>query len=599
VDGVSGELKRVSPALASPRAVALLLFGGAVLVRLALATQIVFPPLGDAAYYIAVAQSLYAGRGFTVGSVWNYQPPPPTVIGPSNSYWGPLPSIVDWLGFLAFGNHLYAALLPGALLGAALVALSYLAGRRVLHEWLLAVGIEPSSAERHANWLALGAALLLAVNAELTYQSVIGDSSIVYGAIGFGAIVLWERALRPRRTPHRVGAHVEGAERIHAEDTKDKEGQTGEATEKLLSHPRSMMALDRVWGWPGATAAAWATGALLGGAYLTRGSFIFLALACAGWWVWRFWRQPAPDLPGERRRLAGAAGALLLGAGLLTAPWLVRQQVVFGHMFSPEATHNALAFSIEEFYDYGTSISLATLLHHGVAANLALRAMALWHELHDVNDFLLYPTALPAYAGLALLAWRLPIVRFAAINLLALLLGFAVVFPAVTLHGGYYHSVASVAPFLAWGYMAAVYAAARWARRRLSLRISLAPAFAAIPVLLQAAVLGLAAPVIGTQAQRDAETFSAISRWLHVHHVQVVMTTESATVNFASGIPAIELPAAQSPAVAYACARRYGARYLVISEAAGAYPDILHDHADPHFVLVVRTPDYEVYEIEP
>jgi hypothetical protein len=593
---ISGDLKRWSLALALPRTVALLLFIGAALVRLALATQIAFPPLGDAAYYIAVAQNLYAGRGFTVGSIWNYQPPPSTVVGPSNSYWGPLPSIVDWLGLLAFGNRLYAALLPGALLGAALVALSYLAGRRVLREWLVAVGAAPSSAERHANWLALGAALLLTVNAELSYQSVIGDSSMVYGAMGFAAIVLWERALRPRHLSQLSAVGTEGAERINQEETKGERG--GEAG-KSLSRLRSMVALDRIWGWLGAIPAAWVAGMLLGSAYLTRGSFIFLALACAGWWAWRFWRQPAPDRPGERRRLARAAGGLLLGAGLVIAPWLVRQEMVFGSMFSPEAAHNALAFSIEEFYDYGAPLSLTTLLHHGVAANLALRATALWHELRDVNDFLFYPTALPAYAGLALLAWRLPIARFAAVNLLMLLLGFAIVFPVVTLHGGYYHSVASVAPFLAWGYMAAVYVTARWARRRLRLRLSLAPALATIPVVLQAAVLALAAPVVGAGARHDAEVFAAISRWLHVHHVQVVMTTEAATVNFASGIPAIELPAAQSPAVAYACARRYGAQYLVISEAAGAYPDVLRNHSDPHFVLVARTADYEVYQIEP
>jgi hypothetical protein len=615
---MSGDRKRGSLVLASPWAVALALFSGSALLRLALATQIAFPPLGDAAYYIAVAQSLYAGRGFTVGSVWNYQPPPPAVVGPSNSYWGPLPSIVDWLGLLLFGNHLYAALLPGALLGAGLVALTYLLGRTVVREWLVAAGVSASTAEQHADWLALAAALLLAINAELNYQSVIGDSSMVYGAVGFAAIVLWERALRQDRVPQ--DAMAGAAEEEHAPrrarrtgtsrrglEAREGGGENGSTAEDSgekqgglsYSRLRRLIALDRVWGWPGATTAAWAAGALLGGAYLTRGSFLFLALACIGWWGWRLWHQPRPTHPGERRRLAGAALALLLGAAVVTVPWLVRQQAVFGHMFSPEATHNALAFRIEEFYNYGTALSLATLLQHGVGANLALRATALWHELRDVDDVLFYPTALPAYAGLALLARRLPLVRFAGVNLLALLLGFAVVFPAVTLHGGYYHSVASIAPFLAWGYMAGVYAVARWARGRLPFRVSLAPALAAIPVLLQGAVLALATPVIGAGARHDAAVFAAVGHWLHGHHVRVVMTTEAATLNYASGIAAIELPAAQSPSVAFACARRYGAQYLVISETAGAYPRILRNHPDPHFLLVARTADYEVYQIEP
>jgi 4-amino-4-deoxy-L-arabinose transferase-like glycosyltransferase len=559
---------RLVAALASPRAVAVLVFVGALGLRLALAAQLVFPPLGDAAYYIAVAQSLYAGHGFTVGIVWHYQPPPPAVVGPSNDYWGPLPSIVEWLGMLLFGDHLLAALLPGAVAGALLVALTYLCGRRVLRKWLLARGASLDHAARASGWLALGAAALLAVNAELTYQSVMGDSGMLYGLIGFAAILLWERAL-------------------HSPPSSPASAPTRAAVPMLA----------RVWGWPGASVAAWGAGALLGLAYLTRGSFLFLALALAGWWVWRWRAAAGADTGRSRAALAGSAAALVAGALIVVAPWLLRQQMVFGHLFSPEAAHNALAFSIEDFADYGAAPTLATMLAHGPAALLNLRADALWNDWHHVADYLFYPTALPAVAGLVLLARRQATARLGLVSAAVLLLGFALLFPAVTLFGGFYHSVASVAPFLAWGYLAAIYAVAAWARPRLPLRLSLAPALAAIPILLQAALLAFAFPAIATSAAYDRQTFASISQWLHAHHTRVVMTNQSSSLSFASGIPAIELPAGQSPAVAYACAQRYGAQYLVVYGAAGRYPAALRDAPNPHFILVDQAPGYSIYQI--
>src|SRR5207302_4849139 len=138
---------------------------------------------------------------------------------------------------------------------------------------------------------------------------------------------------------------------------------------------------------------AWLAGALLGLAYLTRGSFIFLGLALGAWWLWRLRSASSRSARGDLLR-AGAACAL--AALMVVAPWLVRQQLAFGHMLSPEATHNALAWTIEDFTDYGQGPTLATMLSHGPAALLALRWEALWNDWHHVTDYLLYPTALPA-----------------------------------------------------------------------------------------------------------------------------------------------------------------------------------------------------------
>jgi hypothetical protein len=548
-------------ALSSTRVVATLLFGVAAALRLALATRMTFPPAGDAAYYIAVARNLYAGRGFTVGTVLAYQPPPPAVVGPSNAYWGPLTSFAEWLSFLFWGDHLFAALLPGIVAGSALVALTYVWGRCVLREWLLARGTATREAERAAAWLAVGASLLVGVNAQLTYQSVMGASGMLYGAIAFPAIVLWERALRLPRP--------------------DDAGRWWR----------------RTWGWPGATTAAWSAGGLLGLAYLTRAAALFLGAACATWWLWLLIQRGERTVPSQRRRLVGAGAALVVGALVVVTPWLIRQQLVFGYVLSPEAHNNALAFTLEEFANYGAAPTLAAYARHGAGALLGLRGAALWDAIHHVLDFLLYPTALPAVAGLWLLARCQATARCGLIHAAWLMFGFVAIFPAVALYGGFYQSVASVAPFLAWGYLAAVYAVAGWLRRQLSLRAALAPALAAIPLLVQVGLVGLTFPLVATTASQSRDAVDGASRWLRSHHARVVMASEAASFHFGSGLPTVQLPGAQGPDVVYACARRYGAQYLVITDVFGRYPQILREQPSPHFVLVARTPSYEVYQI--
>ncbi|HEV7128824.1 MAG TPA: hypothetical protein VGN32_15440 [Ktedonobacterales bacterium] len=547
--------------LRGPLGTAILLFGVSAFIRLALATQLAFPPLGDAAYYIGVAQSLYHGRGFTIGNVWNYQPAPPAVAGPSNSYWGPLTSIVEWPSLLLFGDHLLAALLPDILAGALLVALTYWWGRRAFTLWLTTSANDVAHAARAAHWLALGAAILMAVNAEFVYQSVSGDSTMLYGVLGFSAIVIWERTL--------------------SGGTAD-----GRASQR-----------SRRWSWQGATPGAWITGVLLGCAYLTRGSAIFLLAGVGGWWCWQMAHRARRTATIPAGYLVGAAAAALLGAGLVVAPWLVRQQLAFGHLFTSEAMQNALAFSLEDFSAYGAPPTLTAYLGHGAGALLALRISAFTDILRHVSDYAFYPTALPALVGLVLLARRVGAAALGLLNVLLLVVGFTLLFPAVSLFGGYYHSLASVAPFLAWGELTLIYVAARWARQQLPLHVSLAPALLAIAVLLQVALLAFAVPAVAATARNDQRTFADATRWLRAHHAQVVMATESTSLYYASGIPTIELPAAQSPDVAYACARRYGAEYLVILRPAGQYPRILDERHDPRFVLVAQTAEYQVFRI--
>lgn len=71
----------------------------------------------DADYYYAGAKTLYAGKGFTDFTLWNYLNKPLSLPGPSHTYWMPLASILAWLGMLVAGNHsLLAARVPFLLL---------------------------------------------------------------------------------------------------------------------------------------------------------------------------------------------------------------------------------------------------------------------------------------------------------------------------------------------------------------------------------------------------------------------------------------------------------------------------------------------------
>src|SRR4249920_1525071 len=76
----------------------------ALLIRAWFASQIDFPQLQDAAYYVGVSRNLVEGRGLVSDSIWSYQTPPLVFPRPAFEVWLPLPSVL--------------AAIPMALLGA-------------------------------------------------------------------------------------------------------------------------------------------------------------------------------------------------------------------------------------------------------------------------------------------------------------------------------------------------------------------------------------------------------------------------------------------------------------------------------------------------
>jgi hypothetical protein len=76
------------------------------------------------------------------------------------------------------------------------------------------------------------------------------------------------------------------------------------------------------------------------------------------------------------------------------------------------------------------------------------------------------------------------------------------------------------------------------------------------------------------------------------------MTTQPHSLNYATGIPAVMLPAPQPPDVALEVARRFDVRYLVLTERFGRYPDALTP-PPAGFRLAYDGDSIRIYEVSP
>jgi hypothetical protein len=104
----------------------------------------------------------------------------------------------------------------------------------------------------------------------------------------------------------------------------------------------------------------------------------------------------------------------------------------------------------------------------------------------------------------------------------------------------------------------------------------------------------------GPQHEAWRTQYAAVTDWLHAHAPAgtVIMTSHPYSLLYASGYPSIPLPLAEPPAAALAAARRYGARYLVLTVPGGLYPEALNP-APPGFVLLDGTSGAQIYALDP
>jgi hypothetical protein len=522
---------------------------------------VVFPPLDDPAFYLTTAENLVSGRGLEVDVLWSYQIKFPAVSHPSHEHWMPL---TTGLMAGAFALHrvvsqatafsLRTGQLPGLILGSLLVLLTYVLGRRLL------------PAGRANRWLAFCAALLVALNGTLSYQSASADSSAPYALLA-----CWALAFAVRRP-----------------------GDQG--------------------GYLGA-------GLLIGLAYLTRADGLLLLLAIPlAWWLlpppprpqtelpdnptarlaWERWpREQSTEENGPRVEGPSVANLLDLGVAfaLVVSGWLVRNYVVFGTLLPSSILNQVWLTDYIDTFSYASQPTLATWMAQGLPAILAQRGQAL---LSNGIVFLLLTFAwgLLALPGMWLLRYERTVFT-AVIYGMILFFATALIFPVSSMSGTFYHSLGAVIPFLA---VAAVYAIYRgvWklVRKPKLRRVAF---IAVIAGLLVLAATQLAASLSSVSERHEVEEtrFEAAAEWL-THHAEpgdVIMTTQTYTLNYTSGYPCIALPGNESLDAAWEAAQRYRARFLVITQTVGQYPGILHDQPDPRFHFLASVEGNEIYEI--
>ena len=119
----------------------IIVFGLALIVRVAVAAFQAQPGYMDAYYYTAGAQRLAGGFGFSDPYVWNYLDDPTSLPHPSHLYWMPLPSILAALSMALFGSSFRAAQAPFVLLASIAPIIAYVVAWRV-------------TAQRRAAWIA-------------------------------------------------------------------------------------------------------------------------------------------------------------------------------------------------------------------------------------------------------------------------------------------------------------------------------------------------------------------------------------------------------------------------------------------------------------
>jgi hypothetical protein len=142
-------------------------------------------------------------------------------------------------------------------------------------------------------------------------------------------------------------------------------------------------------------------------------------------------------------------GALLMGALLVIAPWMARNQAVFGTFFSPAGLRPLWITTYDQLYSYPASLlTQQNWLASGLPALIAARMQALGTNLQSLlavqGQIFLLPLML---VGL----WHLRREWMVQIGVLVwtLILGvMTLVFPFQGWRGGYFHSVAALQPLL-------------------------------------------------------------------------------------------------------------------------------------------------------
>lgn len=292
----------------------------ALLVRVVVAAQIVFPKPEDTAYYVGVARNLVEGRGLVADALWSYQTPPLVFPRPAFEVWLPLPTFLAAIPMAFLGTTFAAAQVESLLVGASVPVLAWRLAADVAAERRLPTG--------RARTLALGTGLTSAFYLPLVLFSTLPDSTMPFAALALAASLVMSRIAR---APRGLGAR----------------------------DPRLV-----------------ALGVLIGLAALTRNEAVWLGLG----WAIVAWRIPGTSRVARARAVVVAGVAALV----VFAPWMVRDWIVFGSPLPGQAAANALSVTGFDIFAWNDPPTLSRYLAVGPARLLEMRAEGVSHNLFSV-----------------------------------------------------------------------------------------------------------------------------------------------------------------------------------------------------------------------
>jgi hypothetical protein len=513
-------------------------FAIALMVRVVAAAAVSFPVPENTAYYVGVARNLVEGRGLISDSLWSYGTPPLAVPRAAFEVWMPLPSLLAAIPMAIFGvvNWFRAAQVASVLVSSAIPVLAWRLGADVAAEMGLPVG--------RARALAVGSGLVTAGLGPLVIFGALPDSTALFAALSLAACLLMTRILA------REAARGGDAASTPVGPLPDRRRPHGPWPDRRLI----------------------CLGLLLGLAALTRSEAIWLGLTWAAM-VW-FWN------PGSRRRRLILIATPAIVAGLVFAPWLARNTLVFGTPLPGQTISNALFAHSYDVFAYQNQPSLAGYLGQGPAALLSQHLDGI---AHNVLDVLVIPASPVSILGLLALPWvwrrrtLRPLVLAASLTFATA----SLIFPVATTSGTFLHSAGAIYVLLAIVCLAALDTVVVGIGR---LRHWTRPVAWMGPGLAIATILPLCAVTVLSMSQQSDDVLAryqalpaAMARaGVPLETAGPVITDNPIWLAEAARVPTLALPQ-ESPDAVLALAHRFGAKILIAIEDGSKWPAILVD----------------------
>ena len=497
----------------------------ALAARAVAAAAVSFPVPEDTAYYAGVARNLVDGRGLVSDALWSYQTSPLAVPRAAFEVWLPLPTLLAAIPIAIAGvaNWFRAAQLVSVIAGAGVAVLAWRLGADVAAEMKLPVG--------RARTLAVGSGVAASFLGPLVVYGALPDSTALFAALSLAACLLMTR----------ISARA-----------ADPTATVSAGTVRAVREP--LIAL----------------GVVIGLAALTRSEAVWLGLA----WAIVVWRWT----PGSRRHRVALVMAPAIVAGLVFAPWAMRDWLVFGSPLPGQTLANALSVSGFDIFAYQQPPTLANYFAQGPAALLAMRVTGTAHNLFNVLVIPGFPVGL---VGLVALPW---VGRRAALRPLTLVAVLTLTittlfFPVSTTWGTFLHAAGSIFVLLIVtclvgldGLIAAIGRFRHWTRPVAWLGPALAVAVA-LP-LLSVQVVGLGRTARDVQARYQALPAAMARAGVPLAGAGPIVSDHPIWLAESAGVRTLALPE-ESPQSVLDLAHRFGATLVVQTDDRPQWPAVL------------------------